>query len=143
MQGRGGRRTRETDVYVPSRSAEHAWVSLKLALGVAVVMAAMGILGEARCEELDLVTPGAVYSLGAAADWSASRYAIRGGAVEMNRFGPAGGVLFTSALFMGSDLYLQKRGHRGAAKALRVFYVVGVGALVANSLAKGQGVRRQ
>jgi hypothetical protein len=102
---------------------------------------------EAHCGErvgtkVDVVRPLAIYGLGGVADWSASKYAFGAnpGLHEVNHFGLTGGVVFTSALFMGADLALQKTHHKGTAKVLRVVYVIGVGGLVVNSLAKARRV---
>jgi len=116
----------------------------KALIFVAVTTFAAIQCAEAHCGEPDLVTPAALYSIGGAADWSASRYALRARPElrEANRLGLTGGVAFTSALFMGADVVLQKKGHKGSAKWLRRAYVVGVSALVANSLVKAQQVRR-
>lgn len=112
----------------------------------AALITALVTFGALYCSDAhsaDLLTPGAIYSLGSAADWSASRYALlaRPELREVNRLGLNAGAVFTGALFMGSDLWLQHKRQRGAVKVLRVVYCIGVGALVANSLVKAQGAR--
>lgn len=99
---------------------------------------------EAHCADLDFITPAAIYTVGGAADGSMSLYALHGRLElrEYNRFGVVGGAAFTSALFFGADLFLQKHAPLWAAKALRWVYVSFVAILVSNSLIKAQAVRR-
>lgn len=112
----------------------------------AALITALVTLGALYCSDAhsaDLLTPGAIYSIGTAADWSATRYALRARPElrEVNRLGLNAGAAFTGALFMGSDLYLQHKHQRKAAKVLRIVYGLGIGALVTNSLVKAQGAR--
>ena len=133
---------------VPSRSFRLRCTSRVFTYGVSAAVTALVTLvallfaEEARCgEKVDFVTPAAIYSVGGAADWSASRYALhaRPELREHNRFGLTGGVAFTSALFFGADVFLQKHAPPVWAKVLRWIYVTGVTALVGNSLFKAQG----
>ena len=123
------------------RKATTSRTLVSVAVTALVTLAALLFAEEGHCTEVDFVTPAAIYSLGGAADWSASRYALhaRPELREANRFGLSGGVAFTSALFFGADVFLQKHAPPVWAKVLRWVYVTGVTALVGNSLFKAQG----
>jgi len=106
-----------------------------------VTLAVLLFAEEGHCADVDLLTPAAIYSMGTAADWSASRYALRAGPElrEWNRLGVNGGAAFTGAAFMAVDVILQKKARPVWQRALRKVYIGMTVALVANSLIKAQG----
>jgi len=108
-----------------------------------VTLSALCCAEHAHCADVDFLTPAAIYTVGGAADGSASLYAlhVRPGLLEHNRFGVVGGAAFTSALFYSVDLLLQKHAPPVWVKALRWVYASFVAILVSNSLIKAGGFR--
>ena len=82
----------------------------------------------------------ALYGFLASANVGSTRYALeRPGTHETNRLGPVAGPAVFPAIMAGGDLWLQRRGHRGWAKVVRVAAVVTVGAFVVHDVQVGRG----
>jgi hypothetical protein len=98
-------------------------------------------LGQAHCEPVNVVKPAAIYLSLSAADLGSTEWAIRNGAYEGNSFMSSHRTekqLAVSAAFIAADVMLQKRGHKGKARALRVVYAVGRLAAVAVNVSNAQ-----
>jgi hypothetical protein len=98
-------------------------------------------LGNAHCEPVNVVKPSALYLSLSAADLGSTEWAIRNGASEGNGFMASHRTekqLAVSAAFIAADVMLQKRGHKGKARALRVVYAVGRLAAVAVNVSNAQ-----
>lgn len=101
----------------------------RLAQGAAITAAVtlLGILlAEHACadDDVDVLTPLSIYGAGRGADYASTRYGLARGAREghpiTRALGPAPALLLATAGLTGLDIALQKKGHRGWAKALRI-----------------------
>jgi hypothetical protein len=117
---------------------------VKVSLLVFVVWIFVG-LGQAHCQErADVVKPAAIYLSLSAADLGTTEWAIRNGASEGNPWMKEHRIAKQAAMagaFTLADYHLQKRGHRGKARALRVVYAVGRLAVIAINVRNAQGKR--
>ena len=112
---------------------------LALAACLVVCVSALGQAAERSRQKLNLTVPLTLYSIGGASDiWSTRRSPVGYSYRDRSFAGPVAGPAITSLCFGGADLLLQKRGHRGWAKALRVGYAVGVGAVVLHNKKAGR-----
>jgi hypothetical protein len=98
-------------------------------------------LGQAHCEPVNVVKPAALYLSLSAADLGSTEWAIRNGASERNSFIASHRIAKQAAMagaFTLADIELQRRGHKGKARALRVVYAVGRLAAVAVNVSNAQ-----
>lgn len=99
----------------------------------------------ALSQPVDVARPALVYGGAALADYASTRHALSVGARESNplvRSHLAGWKAAQVAALVGVDVLLQKKGHRGKAKALRIgAAVVGAG-LALHNVRVAQAQRR-
>jgi hypothetical protein len=109
-------------------------------LGGISAWCALWILGEAHCAEVDLVRPTIVYGLGRGGDYLTTRLGqargFREGHPVVDFVGPAPALALSTAALVGIDAKLQKDGHRGWAKALRITATVASGVGIVGNTAK-------
>jgi len=96
--------------------------------------------GEASCAEVDLVRPSIVYGLGRGGDYFTTKIGqhrgLREGHPVTAFVGPAPALALSTAALVGIDAKLQKDGHRGWAKGLRIVATVASGVGVFNNTRK-------
>lgn len=124
------------------------------AITALVTLLAITIAEEARCEDapkVDVFKPLAIYGLGRGLDYASTRYVIghaRYGAREawgptIALGGPAPAAVISTALLVGTDVLLQKGGHHGLAKALRIGATAAALAAVGNNYVQLRKVGRR
>jgi hypothetical protein len=123
----------------PRRNRIPVWLEHVLAAASAVFVTWFVLAGTAHCAELSVVRPLAIYGSAAGADYLSTRYALAAGAREANPLMQTPGSLAgwkaaQVAALVGIDLALQKGGHKGKAKALRIAAAVVGGGLALHNL---------
>lgn len=107
-------------------------------LNVALVLVAMSCALEAKCEDVNVTKPVALYVGLSAADLASTEWALHSNprAYEANPLMRTHRVpkqLAVAALFTAADLHFQKQGRKGSVRTIRVIYaVLRVGAAAIN-----------
>lgn len=140
-----GPETPRTAPFPDGPAAQDGNKSVKVSLAL-TVLAVLWCAG-AQASEVDVVLPLAVYGTAAGADYLSTRYALAAGAREANPLmrtpgSLAGWKAAQVGLLLGVDVALQRGGHRGKAKALRIGAAVVGASLVAWNWRTAQAQRR-
>jgi hypothetical protein len=108
------------------------------------VIAALAVVVVLAAEPVDVAKPAAIYLSLSAADLASTEWAIRHGATERNPFMDSNRIAKQAAMagaFTAADVFLQSKGKRQEARALRIVYAVVRVAAVAINVHNARGKR--